>query len=118
MPLTLSGITTLVRLLHPSNAYEPMLVTLLGIVTAKSLEQPDNILFSILAIESGNDMLVIAQFANAEAPMFVTEPGIVTLFKEVQLQNALSPTLVTPSGITTVRNLALDNPDGTTDAVR
>ena len=42
MLVTLSGIITLVKLLHPENAPFPMLVTLLGIVTLVKLLQPLN----------------------------------------------------------------------------
>ncbi len=47
MQVTLSGITTLVRLLHPENAYTPMLVTLSGIVMPVNVLHSENALLAI-----------------------------------------------------------------------
>ena len=72
MLVTLSGIVTVVKPVHPENAEDPTLVTLEGIVIeVKTL-----------------------QYANAYLSMLVTLSGIVTEVKPLQPENAYSPMLV------------------------
>ena len=79
MLVTLSGIVTLVRLLHLKNVQLPMFLTLSGISTPARLVHQE----------------------NAESPILVTPSGIVTLVRLLQLRSASLPILVTPSGMTT-----------------
>ena len=73
MPVTLSGIVTLVREVQSLNVQTPILVTPSGMFTLVREVQP----------------------LNARPPMLVTLSGIVTLVREVQSENAESPIYVT-----------------------
>ena len=60
------------------NAFASIVVTVLGILTAVRLPQPDSILSLMVVIESGRLTEVrLVQFENALLPMLVTELGIV-----------------------------------------
>ena len=90
----------LVRLLQPSNAPSPMLVTLLPIVMLVRLLQIANAPYPTLVTLLGIVMLVrLLQPPNATSPMLVTLFGIVMLVRLLQPANALNSMLFTLSGI-------------------
>ena len=82
MLVTESGITTLVRLLQPENLELPMLVP--PVITI-SLSLPVGIEFIAVV---GILAYSIGQSRNAAYPMLVTESGIITLVRLLQLSNA------------------------------
>ena len=107
MLITLSGIVTLVRLLHSSNADFPMLVTLSGIVTLVRLVHHLNAPFSMLVTLSGIvTLLRLVHLQNASSPILATLSGIVTLLSLVHHLNAPFSMLVTLSGIVTLVRLS------------
>ena len=78
-----------IRLEQPSNAEEPILVTLSGIVMLVRLEQYRNAEEPMLVTLSGIVMLVrLEQFSNAEEPILVILSGIVMLVILEQLLKA------------------------------
>ena len=77
-----------------------MLVTLFGIVTSPEQAVPSIKIPFTITSESSCCLFVNQSVPeNAQSPMLVTLPGIVTLVKPVQFLNAESPMLVTRSGI-------------------
>ena len=74
------------RFVQPSNAEEPILVTLLGITIFVRLLQPQKAPTPMLVTLSGSVMLVrLVQRPSAEFPMLVTLSGSVMLVRLVQL---------------------------------
>ena len=74
-----------------------MLVTLFGIVTAVSLEQPENAYHPMVVTPLPILMLLrLVQSEKAEAPIVVTLSGIVTAVSLEQPENAYHPMVVTP----------------------
>ena len=106
MLVTEFGIVIPVKLLQPLNASLPMLVTEFGITVF--LQPATNLLVevSIIALQllrllytllllSTMILVKLLQSINTEAPMLVTESGIVMPVKLLQCQNAELPILVT-----------------------
>ena len=96
---------------HPSNASNPILVTLSGIITDVRPLQPENVLSQMNITPFGivTDIRLL-QSRNASSPMRVTLSGIVTDIRRVQSRNAYAPMRVTLSGIVTdVRPLQPEN---------
>ncbi len=83
MLVTLLGISMLVKLLQPKNAYEPMLV---------NCELSPNV-----------TLVKLLQLENASLPMLVTPLGISMLVKLLQPENAESPILSPPVIITSFK---------------
>ena len=96
---------TLVRLLQLSNAFSPMLVTVLGIVmVAKEhiLKADLPILVTLFGIVT---LFRLMQQSKTLSPIDVTPLGIVMLVRLVQFWNALIPILFTLSGMVTLGRL-------------
>ena len=96
MLVTLFGIVTLVRPVQPENALPPILVTPLGII---KFVTSTSFTYKFLAYVNGFDpnwiphhaaiseiftFLILSQPLNAQLPMLVTLPPIVTLASPVQ----------------------------------
>ena len=89
MFVTLSGIATFTRLMHPLKASSPMLFTPVFIVTVSKSEQPSNAPEPISATLPG--ISIASSFVHplkALAPMLDTLFPIVTFLRLVQPKNA------------------------------
>lgn len=92
------GMVTVLRFLHPANAYLGMDFKEFPIVSLSIRLQFWNALFPIVVTEFGIVTLVRLQSENAFSPIEVTELGIVQLERVVQPENALFPIVVTELG--------------------
>ena len=118
MLVTLLGMVTEVKLVHPKNAFSPMFFTLSGITTLVNDEQPAKaplpMLVTLLGIvkEVGEEQpcirvlvavsMIALQFSRLSYIGFPSSTTI--LVNEVQPANAASPMLVTFLGIKTFVN--------------
>ena len=90
----------LLRLVQPSKAPPPILVTPHGIVTLLRLVQPSKVKAPILVTLDGIEILLrLLQPTKTPPPILVTLVGIVMLLRLTQPLKAHSPILVTPHGI-------------------
>ena len=98
MLVTPLGIATLNSFSQSTNANEPMLVTLSGIVMEERLEQFENVFSSIALNPLGRTMDVSPHREKARLPISMTVLGMLMRVSFAQDWKALRPMLVTPVG--------------------